>query len=161
MDKPLVDLSNLDNTDRQDKYFRQIDKATEQVGKELSKAPKKVEFKPIEVKPIEVQAEAPEFNPLEQEHSFIESHGYLKSFFEIDSMGFEEGEKLRTIWGYLSEKFPKALLQERLHQLRKMEQKMGQPKLGQSRLGRLHDYIHAQKMVEDAERWRDGVMGKK
>lgn len=158
--KPLVTVDLAKDEAAARRAEREVSRAADRVNKELNKAPDKPKFKEVAMKPIEVQAEAPQFNPLEQEHSFIESHGYLKRFFEIDSIGFDEGEKLRAIWGYLGEKFPRALLQERLHQLRKMESKMGQPKLGQSRLGRLHDYIQAQKMVEDAERWRDGVVGK-
>lgn len=159
-DKPLVDLDNTKDDIKSAKLARHSQYVIDRTHRQLSQAPEKVEFKPTPVKPVEVKEEAPAFNPLDREHSFIESHGFLKNFFGIDSMGFTEGEQLRTVWGYLGEKFPRKQLQERLHQLRKIESKLGQPKLGQTRLSRIHDYITAQKMVEDAEKWRDGVMGK-
>lgn len=133
----------------------------EKTLQQLTKPPKKVEFKPVPVAPVEVKEETmTPAAPIADEHSSIESHGFLKRFFEIDSMGFEEGEKLRNVWAYLGEKFPQAPLQERLHQLRQIENKLGQPRLGQTRLGRIHDYLQAQKMVENAERWRDGQINK-
>lgn len=160
-DKPLVDITDTKDQQALDKLNKVSDRIAERTHRQLTKAPEKVEFKPIPVKPIEVvEQPATPISPLEREHSFIESHGALKDFFEIDRMGYEEGEKLRSVWAYLGEKFPSKGLQERIHQLRKIESKLGQPKLGQSRLGRIHSYINAQKMVEDAERWRDGVMGK-
>jgi hypothetical protein len=99
--------------------------------------------------------------PAAHETVFIASHHVLKDFFEIDRVGYLEDEKLAYIWEYLREKYPKAPLQEYLHQLRMIENKVGQPRIGQSRLSLVHDYLRAQKMVEDAERWRDGIINKR
>lgn len=94
------------------------------------------------------------------ESTYIESHGVLKDFFEIDNLGAVEGEKLREVWDYLRQEYPKQPLQERFHQLRSLESRIGQPKLGQTRLGKLHSYIRAQQMVKQAEKWRDGIISK-
>lgn len=133
-----------------------------EVYKEISKPPKKVTFKPVPVKAVEVLVEE-DYNLFQDSaNSQIEAHEVLKDFFEIeDEVGYSEGEKLRDIWAYLSDKFPRAQFRERVHQLRKVENKLGQPAVGQSRLGKIHTYIYAQKVFEDAQRWRDGVLGKR
>lgn len=62
--------------------------------------------------------------------------------------------KLQEIWDYLSK--DSELTSERLYQLRMLENRLSPPKIGQSRLEKLHDYIKAQNIVEQAEKWRDG-----
>lgn len=73
-------------------------------------------------------------------------------FFNLEHLGLEEAEKLQDVQAYL-DKFPRT---QQIHELRRIEQKLGQPGIGQSRLGKVHAYIRTQKLVDDAERWRAG-----
>lgn len=62
---------------------------------------------------------------------------------------------LQEIWDYLGKDSKSELTSERLYALRSLENRLSAPRLGQSRLFKIHGYIQAQREVERAEKWRD------
>lgn len=62
---------------------------------------------------------------------------------------------LQEIWDYLAEETNSELISEKLHALSALENRLSPPKIGQSRLIKIHQYIQAQKAVSQAEKWRD------
>lgn len=65
---------------------------------------------------------------------------------------------LNEIWDYLGKETKSELTSERLHALQSLENRLSPPRIGQSRLYKVHSYIQAQHIVEQAEKWRDGHM---
>lgn len=63
---------------------------------------------------------------------------------------------LQEIWDYLGQESKSELTIERLQALRSLENRLSPPKIGQSRLHKIHGYVQAQRMVEQAEKWRNG-----
>lgn len=88
----------------------------------------------------------------------INVNNTLAGFFEIDRMGFAEEERINSIYQYLREKHSGQPMNELVYQLRQIESRIGPPRLGESRLYRVYSYVKGQRMVEDAERWRDSVI---
>lgn len=134
---------------------RKAQDIVERAHEQLAAAPKREEVKATPDPVIQI-----EDGMTKPEPAFIESHGILNDYFEVDRVGFSEGEKLRGVWQLLREQFPNKPVQEYLHQLRQIESKLGAPRIGQSRLNRVHGYLMIQKQIEDAERWRDGMINK-
>lgn len=63
--------------------------------------------------------------------------------------------QLQEIWDFLGEDTSSELTSERLYALRTLENKLAPPKIGQTRLSKVHSYIQAQRVVKQAEKWRD------
>jgi len=84
--------------------------------------------------------------------------GPLIGFLEVGESELTNKNEttLNEIWEYLAKESKSELTSERLHALRVLESKLSPPKLGQSRLQKIAAYIQAQKVVDDAEKWRDG-----
>lgn len=90
-----------------------------------------------------------------------EAHHALKDFFEImDEPGHEENVRLQRVWEFLQAKHPNKSLNEYKYQLRRLEDKIGVPRIGETRLGKLHQYTQAQQHVEEALRWRKSIARK-
>lgn len=162
-------MTDLWQQDQQqtEQQLEEVSNRIDEVASSLSKPAPKEKVEPTPVKePVPEKKNEPVI-VIEKEgddrpdSTFIESHGALKDFFEITGeLGSTESNKLRAIWEYVRAKSPKQPLNEYVYQLRRLESKIGPPHIGQSRLNKLYAYINAQRMVENAERWRDGIVTK-
>lgn len=63
---------------------------------------------------------------------------------------------LNDIWEYLGADAETTV--DRLYALRQLENRLSPPKLGQSRLHRIHGYIQAQRAVQKMEKMRDSYL---
>lgn len=81
----------------------------------------------------------------------------LVGFLEVGES--ELNNKMQTtlneIWEYLGEESKSELTSERLYALRQLENRLSPPRIGQSRLYKIHQYIKAQAEVQRAEKWRN------
>lgn len=68
-------------------------------------------------------------------------HLSLASRFNIDTPTREENEKLQTIWSFAAEQAQTHDLQEILWSVIHLEQVLGAPKLGETRLDKVYKYI--------------------
>lgn len=142
------------------------EKHAEREAKNMGRTYKKVTTPPpkpdAKVKNPKVKTEPSDLLPSDTgavQHT--ETHHALKNFFEImDEPGHEENIRLERVWEYLQEKYPNQSLNEYKYQLRRLEDKIGVPRIGETRLGKLHQYIQAQKHVEEALRWRKSIARK-
>lgn len=62
---------------------------------------------------------------------------------------------LNEIWEFLGEESKSELTTDRLMALRNLENRLSPPRIGQSRLYKIHQYIKAQAEVQRAEKWRN------
>lgn len=105
---------------------------------------------PLEV--TEVAADAPvEAETRVDDRDMVAS---VKSFFRIIEPTSEETEQLKAIQAYLRGKSDV----EALTAIRHIENRLGMPRIGETRLGRVYDYIKAMRMVEEAEDYRDSLL---
>lgn len=86
--------------------------------------------------------------------------GPLVGFLELGESELTNQNEtiLQEIWDYLGKESGSETTVERLHALRQLENKLAPPRIGQSRLAKIHSYVQAQQIVEKAEKWRDGHM---
>ena len=68
-------------------------------------------------------------------------HLAIASRFNIDTPTKEEGEKLSTIWGYVKSKGDATSMSDLIWQVINLEQTVGAPKLGETRLDKLYRYV--------------------
>lgn len=83
--------------------------------------------------------------------------GFLELGNDIDN---KTQTDLQEIWDYLGKETGSETTVERLYALRVLESRLSPPRLGQSRLNKVHSYIQAQQIVENAEKWRNGHLKK-
>lgn len=62
---------------------------------------------------------------------------------------------LNEIWEFLGQESKSELTTDRLMALRNLENRLSPPRIGQSRLYKIHQYVKAQQEVSRAEKWRN------
>lgn len=81
----------------------------------------------------------------------------LVGFLEVGES--ELTNKMQTtlgeIWEFLGEESKSELTTDRLMALRNLENRLSPPRIGQSRLYKIHQYVKAQQEVSRAEKWRN------
>lgn len=82
----------------------------------------------------------------------------LTGFLQIASPTNEEQKQLKDIWQYLQETTKDDLDSERLMALRHLETRLGAPRLGQTRLQQIYQYIKLDKEVKLTEKLRDSFL---
>lgn len=90
----------------------------------------------------------------------VDNHDYteIMGFLGLDAPNDGEVDKLKAITDYLKKEVKSGLKSEWLMTLRHYEQRLSTPKLGETRLGKLYNYIKAQELVKESERQRDALL---
>jgi len=100
--------------------------------------------------PLEVEAA-----PVVQTESLTHDPGMLavKSYFELKNPTTQDQEKLKEIWEYVSKdaKYPG----EASYQLRQLENRLSSPRLGESRLNKIYEYIRLSNVIDRSEKERN------
>lgn len=86
----------------------------------------------------------------------MSDHDPLISYLDLEEKESNRFEhQLGMIWNYLGEQTKSELASERLDSLRQLENRLSPPKIGESRVGRLTQYIKSRQVVADAEKWHN------
>lgn len=81
----------------------------------------------------------------------------LASFLSISNQTPKETEQLNYIYGEMRQ--DKDYNEgDILHKLRSVEQRVGMPALGETRLSKVYNYLRAQEQVRKAEKLRDSYL---
>lgn len=82
----------------------------------------------------------------------------LASFLNVDTQDPKTTEKLNYIYTELRQDTKEFNEGDMLHKLRSLEQRMGMPALGESRIGKIYNYLRASEQVRKAEKLRDAYL---
>lgn len=82
----------------------------------------------------------------------------LTGFLQLVSPTSAEQDKLKEIWSYVEEMTDSELETERLWAVRNIEQKLAAPRLGQTRLDQLYQYVTTDRQAKAAEKLRDSLL---
>lgn len=77
----------------------------------------------------------------------------LQSFFHISSPSPEEQDQLQMVWEFFDGKDEV----EKLYQVKQLENRLGQPNIGETRFSKVYEYIKLTKQIKDLEKLRDAV----
>lgn len=80
----------------------------------------------------------------------------LKDYFNMDQIGDATSRKFEDILAYFGDK-PEGV-GEMLYMIRQLENRLGEPRVGESRLDKVHRYIKITSQIKDAEAERDSLM---
>ena len=79
----------------------------------------------------------------------------LQGFLGVDRPTTEESQKLKEVWDFI-EGDSEA---DRLYKIQQLENRLGSPSLGQSRLDLVYEYAKLTKQITTLEKMRDGLQG--
>lgn len=82
----------------------------------------------------------------------------LTTFLQIQNPTSEEKNQLKEVWDYITAESKSDMTSERLMTLRHIEQRLAAPRLGQTRLAQLHQYVTTDKQVRSVEKLRDSFL---
>lgn len=84
------------------------------------------------------------------------AHPALKEYFNVDRPSDADVRKFDDIIQYFGDR-PESL-GEMMYMLRQLENRLGQPVVGQTRLNKLHAYIKVTNTIDSAEAERDSML---
>ncbi len=82
----------------------------------------------------------------------------LEGFLQVKDPTTEERTHLKEIWEYIKGQSKSELVTEQLWTLRHIEERLSAPRLGQTRVDQLYQYITTDKQVRSAEKLRDSFL---
>ena len=82
----------------------------------------------------------------------------LTSFLQIENPTPKEQDQLKEVWEYVLEDSKSELRSEQLYTLRQMEQRLAAPRLGQTRVDQLHQFVEVSRQVRSAEKLRNSFL---
>ena len=82
----------------------------------------------------------------------------LKDYFNVDDVTDAQRVKFETIWNYFADEAKG--VGDLLYKLRQLENRLGSPAIGESRLSKLHGYVKISAQIKDAELHRDSLLRK-
>lgn len=77
----------------------------------------------------------------------------LQSYFHISSPSPEEQEQIKTVWDFFDGKDEV----ERLYQVKQLENRLGQPNIGETRFSKVYEYVKLTNQIKQIEKLRDAV----
>lgn len=100
----------------------------------------------IEVRPLAVEPQS--------DTSQVETLP-LQSYLNLEHPTSRELTQVREVWDYLADKANG--VGDLLYQFRQLEARMSPPKLGETRLAKIYNYVNLQKQITEAEQQRDSL----
>jgi hypothetical protein len=82
----------------------------------------------------------------------------LTGFLQVKDPTPEEQSQLKEIWDYVVGQTKSENTSERLYTLRHIEQRLAAPRLGQTRVSQLYQYVTSDKQAKSAEKLRDSFL---
>lgn len=77
----------------------------------------------------------------------------LQSYFHISNPSPEEQEQIKTVWDFFDGKDEV----ERLYQVKQLENRLGQPNIGETRFSKVYEYVKLTNQIKQIEKLRDAV----
>ena len=108
--------------------------------------------------PLEVtEDKTPEAKVVEQTVGVVEeiAHPALKDYFNMDKSSDATTRKLSDVAEYFKDAEGTG---EMLYQLRQLENRLGEPRVGENRLDKVHRYIKITANITDLEAERDSLL---
>lgn len=82
----------------------------------------------------------------------------LKDYFGVDDVSDAQKAKFETIWKHFSDEADS--VGDLMYKLRQLENRLGSPAIGESRLTRIYSYVKISAQIKDAEKQRDSLLRK-
>lgn len=80
----------------------------------------------------------------------------LKDYFNLESPSDAQKEKFAEIWEYFGEESKS--IGDLMYKMRNLENRLGSPAIGESRLQKMYNYIKISKDIKDDEKRRDALL---
>jgi hypothetical protein len=82
----------------------------------------------------------------------------LKDYFNVESVTDAQKAKFEVIWNHFSDEADS--VGDLMYKLRQLENRLGSPAIGESRLTRLYSYVKISAQIKDSEKQRDSLLRK-
>ncbi len=82
----------------------------------------------------------------------------LKDYFNVEDVTDAQRAKFEVIWKHFSDEADS--VGDLMYKLRQLENRLGSPAIGESRLTRLHSYVKISAQIKDSEKQRDSLLRK-
>jgi hypothetical protein len=82
----------------------------------------------------------------------------LTDFLQMDNPTSKEQDQLKEVWEYVLDSTKSELRTEQLMAIRHIEQRLAPPRLGQTRLDQLYQYVKLDKQAKSVEKLRDSFL---
>ena len=79
----------------------------------------------------------------------------LQGYLNIDRPTTEEAQQLKEIWDFIDGEGEA----DKLYRIQQLENRLGSPALGQTRLDKLYEYAKITRQIDTLEKMRDGLQG--
>lgn len=80
----------------------------------------------------------------------------LKDYFNVDSPSDAQKEKFAEIWEFFSE--DSKTIGDLMYKMRQLENRLGSPALGETRMQKMYNYIKISRSIKDDEQRRDALL---
>lgn len=82
----------------------------------------------------------------------------LKDYFNVDDVTDAQRDKFKVIWDHFSDEATS--VGDLMYKLRQLENRLGGPAIGESRLTKLYSYVKISAQIKDDEKRRDSLLRK-
>jgi hypothetical protein len=82
----------------------------------------------------------------------------LKDYFNVDEVTDGQKDKFEVIWKYFGDEADG--VGDLLYKMRQLENRLGSPAIGESRLTKMYNYVKISAQIKDAEKQRDSLLRK-
>lgn len=82
----------------------------------------------------------------------------LKDYFNVDEVTDGQRDKFKVIWDHFSEESDS--VGDLMYKMRQLENRLGSPAIGESRLTKMYNYAKISSQIKDDEKRRDSLLRK-